>query len=221
MQPPRRRGVRGRLAERLKQKVRYWVDGPEILHWDDPRHPVAYDEPTFAPMKVLEAARGPQTDIRVGRYTGVHYTVVAIPGGMHHVDWIAMLHGHVEDGRWVTRDDAVYGKGPIVIGSDVWVGFESLLTSGVTIGHGAVVAARSVVVKDVEPYSIVGGNPARHVRYRFEEPVREALLRIAWWDWPDDKVAAHADLIHSPRVEEFVAGHDPELGPPSCELCRS
>ena len=83
------------------------------------------------------------------------------------------------------------------------------------------IAARAVVTKDVEPYSIMVGNPAQHVRYRFDEPTREALLRIKWWDWADAKVAAHRDQISSPEVKEFVAGHDPELGEPSCEVCRS
>ena len=72
---------------------------------------------------------------------------------------------------------------------------------GVRIGNGAIIAAGSVVVSDVPAYGIVGGNPARHIGYRFEEPVREALLRIRWWDWSDEKVAAHKDQIQSADAE--------------------
>jgi hypothetical protein len=81
--------------------------------------------------------------------------------------------------------------------------------SGVTIGHGAIVAPRAVVLHDVQPYEIVGGNPAKHIKWRFDEPTREALLRIAWWDWPEEKVARHRHEIDSPDVQGFIERHDP------------
>lgn len=73
-------------------------------------------------------------------------------------------------------------KGDTIVGNDVWLGRECLIMPGVTIGDGAIIAARSVVVKDIEPYSIVGGNPARIIRKRFDEEMIELLLRIKWWD---------------------------------------
>lgn len=78
-----------------------------------------------------------------------------------------------------------------------------------TIGDGAIVAPRSVVIHDVEPYEIVAGNPARHVKWRFDEETRAALLRIRWWDWPEEKVARLRHEIDSPDVTGFVARHDP------------
>ena len=79
-------------------------------------------------------------------------------------------------------------KGDTVVGSDVWFGYESLILPGVTIGHGAIIAARSVVTRDVPPYAIVAGNPARIIRLRFD-PIRiSELLDMAWWDWPDAKI---------------------------------
>lgn len=101
-----------------------------------------------------------------------------------------------------------YSKGRVVIGGDVWIGFEALIMSGLTIGHGSVVAARAVVTSSVEPYSIVAGSPAKHVKYRFDQPTREALLRIKWWDWPDEKIARHRAEIDSPDVAGFIARHD-------------
>jgi carbonic anhydrase/acetyltransferase-like protein (isoleucine patch superfamily) len=91
----------------------------------------------------------------------------------------------------------------------VLVAFEALITSGVTIGHGAIVAPRAVVVSDVAPYEIVGGNPAKHLKWRFDEETRAALLRISWWDWPEEKVNRLRHEIDSPDVAGFVARHDP------------
>jgi len=146
--------------------------------------------------------------------------VSIIPGSEHHSDWVGILHGHLVNGQWVRADDAVQVRGPVVIGNDVWVGYEALILSGVTIGDGSIVAARALVRKDVEPYEIVGGNPAKHIGWRFDEPIREALLRIRWWDWSDEKVAAHASQIHTSEVQRFIDGHDPALGAPSARCAR-
>lgn len=86
-------------------------------------------------------------------------------------------------------------KGPIEVGSDVWFGTRCIVLSGVTIGHGAVVAAGSVVTDDVEPYAIVAGTPAERVGWRFPEPVREALLDLAWWEWDEAAIEAHGEFF--------------------------
>ena len=80
-----------------------------------------------------------------------------------------------------------------------------MILSGVRIGHGAVVAAGSVVTRDVAPYSVVAGNPAQHVKWRFEEATRKALLDIAWWNWSIEEIAEKAPLLCSERVDEFIA----------------
>jgi virginiamycin A acetyltransferase len=90
-------------------------------------------------------------------------------------------------------------KGDTTIGNDVWIGREAVIMPGVTIGHGAIVGTRAVVVKDVLPYSIVAGNPGRITKKRFDEATIEALLDIAWWDWPYERIARHIPVI---------AGHD-------------
>ena len=76
---------------------------------------------------------------------------------------------------------------PTVIGNDVWIGYEAVIMAGVTIGDGAVIGARAVVTKDVPPYTIVGGVPAKPIRRRFPEDVISDLLKIRWWDWPEEK----------------------------------
>ena len=80
-----------------------------------------------------------------------------------------------------------------------------MILSGVTIGDGAVVGAGSVVTKDVPPYSICAGNPARHIRFRFPPEVIEALLRIAWWNWPQETLAAAMPMLQAGDVEAFIA----------------
>jgi virginiamycin A acetyltransferase len=92
-------------------------------------------------------------------------------------------------------------KGDTVIGNDVWIGYDALILPGVTIGDGAIISARSVVTKEVPPYAIVGGNPARLIRQRFPEPVVQALREIAWWNWDAEKVSRNLELIVGADVE--------------------
>lgn len=80
-------------------------------------------------------------------------------------------------------------KGDIVIGNDVWIGYEAVILSGVSIGDGAVIGCRAVVTRDVLPYTVVGGVPAKPIRKRFDEDTIAELLEIKWWDWPEEKIA--------------------------------
>ena len=92
-------------------------------------------------------------------------------------------------------------KGDIVIGNDVWIGYEAVILAGVTIGDGAVIGARAVVTKDVPPYAIVGGVPARVIRSRFPEETVKALLRLKWWDWPAERIQEKLAEIREGRFE--------------------
>ena len=94
-------------------------------------------------------------------------------------------------------------KGDTIVGNDVWIGYEALIMPGVRIGNGAIVSSRSVVVSDVAPYSVVGGNPAKLIRHRFEPDVIAALEDIAWWDWPVEKITRHLDLIVGGDIEKL------------------
>lgn len=92
-------------------------------------------------------------------------------------------------------------RGDIVVGNDVWIGYEAVILSGVTIGDGAIIAARAVVAGDVPPYAIVGGVPAKPIRKRFSDPEIDRLLALRWWDWPAEKIAANLDAIQSGDLE--------------------
>lgn len=93
-------------------------------------------------------------------------------------------------------------KGDTVIGNDVWIGRESIIMPGVKIGDGAIVAAYSVVAKDVSPYSVVGGNPARFIKKRFDEELMELLLALKWWDFEPKKLVEFLPLLCEPDLEQ-------------------
>lgn len=95
-------------------------------------------------------------------------------------------------------------KGDIIIGNDVWIGYEAVIMAGVHIGDGAVIAARAVVTKDVPPYTIVGGTPARKIRMRFEEETIARLQQIQWWNWPVEKIRQSLPYIMEGTVDRLI-----------------
>ncbi|HET7565333.1 MAG TPA: Vat family streptogramin A O-acetyltransferase [Gemmatimonadaceae bacterium] len=96
-------------------------------------------------------------------------------------------------------------KGDTIVGNDVWLGYDAMVMPGVRIGNGAIVATRSVVVSDVPPYTVVGGNPAKPLKQRFPSDVIDVLQSIAWWDWPIEKITRHLDIIVSADVDALRA----------------
>ena len=102
-----------------------------------------------------------------------------------------------------TVTDAWDNKGDIIIGNDVWVGYDAVILSGVTIGDGAIIGTRAVVTKDVPPYTIVGGVPAKQIRIRFDEETVTRLLELKWWDWADERIKENLPAIQSGRINEL------------------
>ncbi len=96
-------------------------------------------------------------------------------------------------------------KGDIVIGNDVWIGYEAVIMAGVHIGDGAIIATRAVVTKDVPPYTIVGGTPAKEIRKRFDAEVIQQLLILKWWDWSNDKIRQCLPYIAEGKINELLA----------------
>lgn len=97
-------------------------------------------------------------------------------------------------------------KGDIIIGNDVWIGYEAVILPGVTIGDSAVIGCRAVVTKDVPPYTIVGGVPAKPIRKRFNEETIKELQKIKWWDWPEEKIAGKISAIQAGDLKELREG---------------
>lgn len=94
-------------------------------------------------------------------------------------------------------------KGDIIIGNDVWIGYEAVILSGVTVGDGAIIGTRAVVTKDVPPYTIVGGVPAKPIKKRFSEDTIVSLLKIKWWDWPKEKITNNLSAIQSGDIKQL------------------
>jgi virginiamycin A acetyltransferase len=95
-------------------------------------------------------------------------------------------------------------KGDIVIGNDVWIGYQATILSGVTVGHGSIIGSKSVVASDVPPYSIVAGNPARVIRKRYDEETIEKLLALAWWDWDLKKITKNVAHLTGNDVSKLL-----------------
>jgi acetyltransferase-like isoleucine patch superfamily enzyme len=140
--------------------------------------------------------------VHIGKYCSVAYDVRIIASGEHNYAGVASFpfHAHFLH-LGVERD--TFSKGDVRIGNDVWIGARATILSGVQIGDGAVIAAGAVVVGDVPPYAIVGGVPARIIKYRFSEAIIRDLLAIRWWDWSDDVVRRHVDDFYL-DVSEFI-----------------
>lgn len=102
-------------------------------------------------------------------------------------------------------------KGNIVIGNDVWIGYEAVIMAGVHIGDGAIIAARAVVTKDVPPYTIVGGTPAKEIRKRFDAEVIQQLLLLKWWNWSTDKIRKCLPYIMEGKMNELLTRNEERL----------
>lgn len=143
--------------------------------------------------------------LKIGKYCSIAEDVDIFLGGNHRPDWVSTFpfpafsaqHGNIE-GYAISRGD-------VVIGNDVWLCTGAKILSGVTIGNGAVVGAYAVVSRDVEPYSIVAGNPAKVVRYRFSEEERLQLEQIAWWNWDEAAIQEAIPLLCSENLQQFFA----------------
>jgi len=125
----------------------------------------------------------------------------------HRYDWVSSFPFYFmnEVPHFAGAANAFAPAGDTVIGHDVWIGTEAIVMPGITIGHGAVIGTRALVTKNVEPYTIVGGNPAKPIRKRFSDADIALLLEMAWWDWPDDMLHAAMPLMTSADIAGLYA----------------
>jgi virginiamycin A acetyltransferase len=169
------------------------VEVGEYTYYDDPDDPLSFER------DAVLYAYGPERLI-IGRFCAIASGVRFLLPGANHADLGPSTFPFGIFGEpWSEQTmDLVMGgssRGDTVVGNDVWLGYQALVLPGVAIGHGAVVAAASVVARDVPPYAVVAGNPARVVRRRYEDEDVDRLLRAAWWDWPIGLVTEHARMI--------------------------
>jgi len=143
----------------------------------------------------------------IGKFCMIASGATFIMNGANHLSRsVSSYPFAIFGGDW---SDAMEGKtypvkGNTIIGNDVWIGYDATIMPGVQIGDGAIIASKSVVIKDVEPYSIVGGNPAQLIKKRFSDNMIEALLKVEWWHWPIEKITAHVKQLTSGDVSLII-----------------
>jgi chloramphenicol O-acetyltransferase type B len=144
---------------------------------------------------------GESERIEIGAFCSIAEEVTIFAGGEHRTDWATTFPLRIafEDPQ-AGKDGHPTSKGLTKIGNDVWIGFRAIILSGVTIGDGAVIGAGAVVSQDVLPYSIVAGNPAKFIRYRFDEDQIKRLLELEWWNWDISKIEHHISVLSSPDL---------------------
>jgi virginiamycin A acetyltransferase len=167
----------------------------DFAYYDDPE-----DRGAFFDENVLHHYEFVGDRLTIGPFVAVAAGVrVMMNGGAHATGGFSTFPFNIFGGGWERGfDPATWDaetRGDTITGPDVWIGTEAMILPGVRIGPGAIVAARSVVSRDVEPYTVVAGNPAQPVRRRFDAETIAALLEIAWWDWPAERLAAGLDAV--------------------------
>ena len=141
-----------------------------------------------------------KTKLVIGKYCSIAQGVNFLLGGQHRTDWVSTFPFNEFAKDWPTAQKVLghpATKGDIRVGHDVWIGQNATILSGVNIGHGAVIGAGAIVSKDVEPYAIVAGNPARFLKYRFDTQTRSDLLKLEWWNWDVLKVSQNIEFLMS------------------------
>lgn len=188
--------------------IRNTVDQPNIsigeyTYYDDPE-----DAENFI-RNVLYHFPFVGDRLTIGRFCALARGVRFIMNGANHaLGGFSTYPFFIFGNGWETaapRPGELPYKGDTTVGNDVWIGYEALLMPGVTVGNGAIISARSVVVKDVPAYSIVGGNPARVLKMRFDDETIAELEKLAWWNWPIEHISTHLAAITGADLAQLRA----------------
>lgn len=145
--------------------------------------------------------------LSIGKFCSIGPNVVILLGGEHRSEWCTTypFDDLMNEFRYIERCKS---KGDVIVGNDVWIAYGSMILSGVHIGNGSVIAAKAVVTKDVEPYCIVGGNPAKTIRKRFDEETIKRLEEIQWWDWEYKYIYDAIPILQSGNIKELLKYYD-------------
>lgn len=164
----------------------------DYTYYDDPENPEGFEA-----QNVLYHYGDDR--LIIGKFCAIATGVTFIMNGANHkLDGISSFPFPIFGGAWGEEMPQLLNlpsRGDTIVGNDVWLGYQSTIMPGIKIGDGAIIAAKSVVTKDVPPYAIVGGNPAQIIKKRFSDPEIEQLLKIRWWDWPLEKITRYLGIL--------------------------
>ncbi len=191
-----------KLIKKLKKKIFWWRKDKKQFGTRYKKRYQKYDigEYTYGAPVIYDYET---ESLKIGRYCSIGPNVTLILGGNHRTDWITTypFNAKFHDFRHI---DSHKPKGGLTIGNDVWIAANVTILSGVTVGNSSIIAAGSVVVKDVPAYAIVAGNPAKVVRMRFEQNVIEKLEATKWWEKSYQELKPYMELLMSGKAEEFI-----------------
>lgn len=197
-----------------------FLDDPENIKFRFESPSKEYKPKNFSPTKdtyphmqigdhtygIPDIIDGPHGEVIIGKFCSIAIGV-SIVAANHNIKFVSTYpFKTIWNDQWRFLGDVSdhTSKGKTVIGNDVWIGKSAFIMNGVTIGDGAVIGAGSVVTKDIPPYAVVGGNPARVLKFRFEQHIINKLLQIKWWDWDEETIDDFLPLIMSENIELFV-----------------
>jgi acetyltransferase-like isoleucine patch superfamily enzyme len=158
---------------------------------------------TYGPEPIIIGVDDIAVGSKIGKFCSIAENLQFIMRGSHMIDWVTTYPFQAVWNMDVPLHD-LPPHSPIIIGNDVWVAANVKIKQGVTIGDGAILATECFVTKDVPPYAVVGGNPAKIIKYRFTEEQIKDLLKIRWWDWEDEEIKKIVPLLVSNNIDEFI-----------------
>jgi len=169
------------------------IEVGDYTYYDDPDGPEHFEKNVLYHFDFIG------DKLIIGKFCAIAKDVTFIMNGANHQStgfstYPFFIFGNGWEKSAPQRGDLPF-KGNTEIGNDVWIGYNATIMPGVKIGSGAIIASKSVVTNDVPAYAVVGGNPAKIIKQRFDDKTINALLSIAWWDWSNDKITAHLDAI--------------------------
>jgi virginiamycin A acetyltransferase len=187
--------------------LKNFIDHPHIhigdyTYFNDFRLPVSDVRQLLVPYM----HQGAPEKLIIAKFVQIAHGVQIITSSANHqMDGFSTYPFSVFGGPWSSNYEAKWpNKGDTKIGNDVWIGHEALIMPAVSIGDGAIIASRSVVTKDVPPYTIVAGSPAKPIRQRFSDEIITQLLKIKWWDWPIEKINKNIAIIVSADINRLL-----------------
>lgn len=203
----------GSAVKRRLGNLRRRVLTPQARRLDERPDLKQFDIGRYSWGHLTVANRNSGCHLTIGRYCSFAFGVEVFLGGEHRADYVSTYRF----GKYPPFDEwyqpgfeTAVARGDVTIGNDVWVGRGAMILSGVTLGDGVIVGAGSVVRQSAPPYAIVVGNPARVAGFRFPAEQIEALLRIKWWEWNDERLVESLGLMMSDDVQTFIDTFDVE-----------